>query len=286
VVEDGHATDDERAGLRRLQEAFEFNDARARAIFNDAARQLYRETLVSALADGQVTQEERDNLDRIASDLRLSPDDGRRLYEEESTRALQLFFNHVTADKRFSPDEEQRLNQIAAALGITLQHDASTQKLLERYRLFGQIESGQLPLVSEPGILLARAERCHFKADSIAQKEMRTVTKRVNYSGVSASIKIMKGVRYRVGSITPSRVTQDVMTQIDAGSFYITNKRVLILGARKKTSVTLSKLVHFTIYSDGLQLEKDTGKDIYVTGSSDWELAGAVLESAIALDRS
>lgn len=284
VVEDGRASADERAGLARLREAFELTEAGSRAVFNDAARQLYREHLVTALADGEVTPAERENIDRIADGLELSADDSRRLYEQEGTRALQLFFNSVTADKRFSPDEEERLNQMAAALGITIQHDASTQQMLERFRLFGQIESGQLPVV-EAGILLARGETCHFKTDNIAQKEIRTVTKRVNYSGVSSSIKIMKGVRYRVGSITPQRITHDVMLQIDAGALFLTSKRVLIQGTRKKTSIPLQKLIHFTIYNDGLQLQKETGKDVYLTGEADWELAGACLESAVALSR-
>ena len=95
----------------------------------------------------------------------------------------------------------------------------------------------------------------------------------------------MKGVRYRVGSITPQRITQDVMTAVDEGAFYVTNKRIFIQGHRKKTSVPLAKLVHFTVYSDGLQLQKESGKDVYVTGAADWEIAGACIDAASRLMR-
>lgn len=279
IVVDGRATDVEKAGLSRLREAFEFSEARARAIFNDAARGLYRETLVAALADGEVTPDERQKLDRISVDLGLSQEDSERLYREEALRAVQLFFDHVTADKRFSPDEEERLTQIGAALGVKITHDASTLAMLERFRLFGRIEVGALPTVT-PAILLQRGEVCHFLANNIAHKEMRTVTKRVNYSGVSASIKIVKGVRYRIGSIAPQRVTQDVLTVVDSGSLHLTNKRVLVQGTRKNTSVNLTKVIHFTVYSDGLQIQKETGKDLYLTGEADWEVAGACLDFA------
>ncbi len=63
---------------------------------------------MAAIADGEVTQAERGQLDRFAAELELSTEDSLRLYKEEATRALQMFFNHVTADKRFSPHEEER----------------------------------------------------------------------------------------------------------------------------------------------------------------------------------
>jgi hypothetical protein len=158
-------------------------------------------------------------------------------------------------------------------LGVKITHDASTLAMLERFRLFGQIEAGELPTVT-PAILLQRAEACHFVANNIVHKEMRTITKRVNYSGVSASIKIMKGVRYRIGSIAPQRVTLDVLTVVDSGSLHLTNKRILVQGTRKNTSVSLTKVIHFTVYTDGLQIQKETGKDLYLTGDADWEVAG------------
>ena len=284
VASDGTASDVEKAGLARLQEAFEFSNARVKAVFNDAARSLYRETLVEALSDGHVTDRERQKLDRIAADLGLAKEDGDRLYREEATKALQLYFDHVLSDRRFSPDEEQRLNQIAEALGITIKHDASTTQLLERFRWLGRIDAGELPQVTAP-ILLQRGEVCHVAIESITQKELRTVTKRVNYRGVTASIKIVKGVRYRVGSLSPQRITQDVMTMVDEGAFFITSKRVLIQGHRKKTSIPLTKVIHFTVYSDGLQIQKDSGRDVYVTGTGDWEIAGACLDAVARLVR-
>ena len=284
AVGDRELTGTEKAGLERLQLAFEFSANHTRAAYLEAARSLYCNSLIEALADGHVTQGERATLDRIAVDLGLTKDEGRHLYAEEALRAIQLFFDQVVQDKRFSPDEEERLNQIASALGVDLKHSEKSAALLDRYRMFGRIEAGQLPSV-EVAILLQRAEVCHFMAENVVQKELRTVTKRVNYSGLSTSIKIMKGVRYRVGSITPQRITQDVMTAIDEGAFYVTSKRIFIQGHRKKTSVPLAKLVHFTVYSDGLQLQKGSGKDVYVTGAADWEVAGTCIDAAARLTR-
>jgi tellurite resistance protein len=272
------------AGLKRLQEAFEFSDEKVRTIFLDAARELYRHTLVDALADGQITPEERARLDRIAIDLGLSHSESKQLYEEEALRAIQLVFDHVVADQKVSPDEEQRLSDMSSALGVTLSHDEHTAQILERYRLFGRIDAGVLPDVPVP-IQLQRGETCHFSAADVTQKELRTVTKRTRAAGPAASVQVMKGVRFRIGSISSQRIAQDVLTTIDQGPLYVTSKRVLIIGAHKKTSMPLSKLLHFTVFSDGMQIQKDAGKDIFVTGEADWEVAGACLDAAARAGR-
>jgi hypothetical protein len=96
----------------------------------------------------------------------------------------------------------------------------------------GRIESGNLPIISAP-VLLQRGERCHFTAPAIVQKEIRTVTKRINDRGTTASIPIMTNVRWLVGSITSQRITQDVLAVIDSGGMFLTTKRILINGVRK-----------------------------------------------------
>jgi tellurite resistance protein len=275
---DGALTDMERAGLARLRAAFDLTREHTDAVLEDVARQRYRELLVDALGDGHVSADERAKLDAIALSLGVDAPRAQTLYAEEARRAMQLYFDHCTQDKRFSPDEEQRLRQMSQALDIELTF--SDAQLLERYRLFGRIETGELPVVDVP-ILLQRGERCHFFADQVVHSEIRTVTKRVNYSGVTTSVRIIKGVRWRVGSITPQRVTQDVLTRIDTGPLFMTNKRVLIQGAKKKTAIALTKIIHFTVFSDGLQLQKDTGRDVFVMADDvDWELAGACLDAA------
>lgn len=42
----------------------------------------------------------------------------------------------------------------------------------------------------------------------------------------------------------------------------------------------IGKIARFTVFKDGLQIEKAAGKDEYFLGASDWELAGACLDGA------
>jgi tellurite resistance protein len=279
VAQDHAISATERAGLNRMKACFDLAEPDALSIWQEVARDLYRETLVGALSDGKITAREREALDRIATNLEMLPILAERIYAEEAKKAIELYFNHAISDGRYSPDEERRLKQMGEALGVSLTFDEKTQRLVERLRLLGQIDAGHLPTVAAP-IMLTKGEVCHFAAGTISQREIRTVTRRVNYSGVSSSVRVIGNVRWRVGSISTQRVTQDVMTEVDRGNVYITSKKLLIQGARKKTSVSLGKIIHFTVFTDGLQIQKETGKDIWVVGDADCQIAGACLEAA------
>jgi hypothetical protein len=74
------------------------------------------------------------------------------------------------------------------------------------------------------------------------------------------------------------------VTQLDSGTLYITSKR-LLFDVPKNTTIALSKIVHFTVFSDGLRIEKDTGRDQYFVGEGDLEVVGAVLERVITASR-
>jgi hypothetical protein len=53
--------------------------------------------------------------------------------------------------------------------------------------------------------------------------EIRKQTRSYRYSGPTASINIVKGLRWRFGQVSVQRITRDVMTQLDSGTLYVTN---------------------------------------------------------------
>ena len=269
----------DRQGLANLQRAFELTDKEAGSALERAVVETYKRTMTEALSDGKFTTDERERLTETARNLGMDEHLRAQIYATAARGAVQAAFSAAIADRRYAGREEAAVQELATALGATIAHDEKTDALIRRFKLLGQVEDGVLPVVAVP-LLLQRNEICHFAAVGILHKEMRTVTKRVNYSGPTASIRIMKGVRWRVGSVSVDRITQDVLTQVDAGDFYLTSKRLLFQGARKNTAVALGKVIQFTVFSDGLQVEKGSGKDLYLVGQADWELAGACLDAA------
>jgi hypothetical protein len=270
----------DRRTLSFLQRAFQLTDDEARVATERAVAAVFRKVMREALADGVFTPAEKKMIEDMGIALGLSKFETDELYASAAIAAVQGAFDSVIADRRYSTSDEQQVQALAASLGVTITHDEKTAALVERFRWLGRIEEGALTPIAVP-ILLQRGEECYFAATGLTHKEMRTVTKRVNYSGLSSSVRIMKGVRWRTGSISVQRVTEDVLTAVDTVDAYITNKKVFLRGARKNTTLALGKLAHFTVYSNGIQLEKQTGKDIYLVGSADWELAGAHIEAVV-----
>jgi hypothetical protein len=278
VTLDRELSDADRRGLAAIQRAFELTDAEAASAIESAVGQVFERTMREALSDGRFTEQERAGLAATSKALGMSDGQTKRLYETAAIVAVQAAFASAIADRRYAKDEETHVTTLAKSLGVTITHDESTAALVARFRLMAQIEDGDLPSIDVP-IFLQRGEVCHFSG-AAAHHEIKTVTKRINYSGPTASIRIMKGVRWRVGSIAVQRVTTDVMTQLDTGNLYVTSKRIFFDGTKKNVSIPLGKITKFTVFKDGLQIEKETGKDPYFLGASDWELAGACLDGA------
>ena len=120
------------------------------------------------------------------------------------------------------------------------------------------IENGDLPVL-DAGINFQKSEICYYKAMA-DWHELRTVTKRINYAGPSARIKIMKGLSYRVGSVSVERITSEHLQHLDSGILYVTNKRIIFTGQKKNANIKLDKILSVTPYSNGIEVVKDAGR--------------------------
>jgi hypothetical protein len=240
----------------------------------------YSAQIETALADGKLTDSEWEALGSLADSLRLAEGTVQRLLREPLKDELQKTLTQVLADGRLSPAEVASFEARAKELHVNPEFDRGMQAIMDRAKHLWAIENGELPEVFAP-INLQRGERCHL-ATHASWQEMRSRTVRLNYSGPVASIRICKGLRYRVGSFTPQRIQQQELVEIAAGELYVTNKRVILDGESQNKSVRLSALIGVDIYSDGLILEKATGKNPHLLDIADGEYAGAVVSAALA----
>jgi envelope transporter Tic110 len=278
-IKDFHISDDEIADLRQLRYVLGLDEVSATAIEAELLREKYRVALRTALADGHLSDEEKGRLAVVAANFSLPDDAKAAIYKEEVHAVIQEAFNKMIADQRLTAGEEQQLAAMSENLGVKVTYGAELEQKIARYRQLAQVENGQLPQV-QCGVLLQRGETCHAQFPSTLH-ELRTVTKAVAYHGPSGRIRIMKGLSWRYGYVNVQRVTSEQRRELDSGTLLITNKRLLFNGARKNVSLPLNRIIHFTLYKDAVQIEKDSGKDQYFKGSGDLELIGAVLEACL-----
>ncbi|MDR1997142.1 MAG: hypothetical protein LBQ83_02315 [Candidatus Margulisbacteria bacterium] len=279
-LRDKHLSDTELKELSHLKKILNLTDSTTKDTYNELTAKIYKSAVKDALADNRLSKEEKSMLEKIEKNLALPEEIAKKIYEESATAIVQKFFDNAVSDRKLSPDEEKEIEAISKNLGVNIIHDSATQETLDKYRLFWQIENGNLPIV-KVDIALQRNEQCHFSVDA-EWHEQRTVTQRINYSGVVMRAKIMKGVYYKIGSVSPQRVTEDVWRNIDSGKIYLTNKRIVFMGGRGNKTIPFKKILDFDVYSDGIQIQKDTGKSPLIQFSNNTgDICGAILGKLI-----
>lgn len=85
------------------------------------------------------------------------------------------------------------------------------------------------------------------------------MTRRSHYQAGSrgVSVRIAKGVYYRVGSARGQRITTENFEETDSGTFAITNKHILFNGSRKTFRIRLEKLISCELMANGILFYKD-----------------------------
>jgi hypothetical protein len=83
------------------------------------------------------------------------------------------------------------------------------------------------------------------------------------------SVRVMKGVYYRVGAFKGQAVEHTERVHIDTGWVVVTNKNIYFAGPRKSVRLPYAKIVSFEPFSDGIGVMRDTATakaQIFVTG--------------------
>jgi hypothetical protein len=262
-LSDSKISDVEQAELLHLKNILSLSDSEISHIHNKLTSEIYKSNYQNAVNDGNLTQEEENNLELLSKGLMLPDNLAKTISADVRSKKVDEFLKNAISDKRLSESESKELEMICKSLSVKLDFDSETQGMLERYRLFWLIENGEIPTIEVP-IALQKSEQCYFTCDA-EWHENKTITKRINYGGPTVSIKIMKGVYYRTGSIGVQRVTSQELVHIDSGKVYLTNKRIIFIGVRKSSNIRYEKILDLTPYSDGIEIIKDTGKPPIIT---------------------
>jgi Chloroplast envelope transporter len=278
-LSDNLLSDSELSELNTLKHLLVLTDSEVAELQLNLTSEIFRKSFDQAISGGTFEKSTEEFIDKLQKNIRLSDDIAAKIGSESSKHFMDNELQKIVADQKISPDEWNELNQIAKNLNVTLSIDDATQQQLEKFKLYWLIENGTLP-TKDIEITLPRNEHCYFSMDA-DWLETRTITKRINYGGPALRIKIMKGVYYRAGSVGVQRVTSEELTLIDSGIIYITNKRIIFVGSNKSANIQLSKILSVSPYSDGVGIEKDSGKSPVIRVSNNADIMALILGRVI-----
>lgn len=102
---------------------------------------------------------------------------------------------------------------------------------------------------------LGKSEKVIWKYDSVECLEEK---KRTRYVGGSqgVSIRVMKGMSYRIGNHRGEKISEEYTQSIGEGGLYITTKNIIFCGP-KPLKIPLNKVLSLKEYSNGTGVVKD-----------------------------
>lgn len=238
-------------------------------------RREYSKKLMSFLSDHRLDSSEKEELEAVMARFELIASDILGIQK----KAFTWLFNMLAADNRITIEEKDKFEDLALFFERSLSELGFDQERFNKAHILAQIEAGTLPAVQLDGtlgVVLKKGETLHWACGATFMKRKR-VPQRVGYRGISASIKIMKGVKYRVGSFNVGFRSSQVLQRDDAGILWLTSQRIGFKGPHKHFSVPYKNIGSFEIAEGTLQIFKEGRENPYLICLSDYDVPCSIL---------
>jgi len=206
----------------------------------------------------------------IASQSFISPEKLRLVYVAAWDNAVEASLE----DNVLSLDEEHSLiayrDHFALSQG-ELDTKGSYTRLAEAGVIRDLLEDKLPARVTVEGNIpfnLQKSETILWFFNNVQYYEERTrTTYQGSYQG--ASIRVARGLYYRVGGFRGNPVITAQLVHVATGQVGITQKHIYFAGGNKAFRVPYQKIVSFNPYSDGIAIQRDAASarpQIFVTG--------------------
>ncbi len=181
--------------------------------------------------------------------------------------------DHFLNDGNLDESEEKKLMELSNFFGFSqsdLDKRGAYSKMVKA-AVLRDLMNGVVPQrakISGAPFNLQKKEQLVWLFDQVDYLEDKT---RREYVGAThgVSIRIMKGVYYRVGEFKGRPVDRTERVRMDNGILGVTDKHLYFAGPGKSFRIPYNKIVSFTPFSDGIGVIRDatTAKpQIFVTG--------------------
>ncbi len=229
----------------------------------------YDKLLTSFLSDGKLDADEKQELEKLTKEYGFSREELLEVHKKAST----LAFQNIISDCKITDDEKKALEELTNYFGVSQKDFEFDQKAFNKFYTLGLIDKGILPEIKQHDIdiVFKRGEVLHWGCPG-AIKKYKTVINRISYGGPTFSVKITKGLRYRVGSVSFSTSSSEHLITEDIGAFWLTNQRIGFKGSRKYFAFPYSKIHAFELTQAGLMISKEGKEAPYIIGLDDYDI--------------
>jgi hypothetical protein len=105
-------------------------------------------------------------------------------------------------------------------------------------------------------VILKNNEKAVLVLNNIAFWEPRAVRQTSGMYG-GPSIRVAKGVSFRVGGVQARSESHEELRQIDSGVLTLTTRRLIFAGSKRTTNIDLKKILSIEAYKDGIASQRE-----------------------------
>lgn len=204
---------------------------------------------------------------------------------KKENEALDIFAQQVDeylADDIIDRNEERELKKLIEKLGISesprLQESDGFKKFMQALILRDLREGNDTERIhiDDLSILLRKDEKVLWMDGNVNGYERKTGSKyTAGLSGVS--LKVCKGVYYRVGASKGYSTPYEYEKDLGNGELIITDKAIYFTG-NNQVKISYSKILSFNPYRNGITITKDGAnpKSYTFTGFESWFVINAM----------
>lgn len=185
-----------------------------------------------------------------------------RLGPDQRNTAFITLVDRWLADGELEAAEDDILEKLHTRLGLDPVKSTFMQKVVPSYYIASIRNEDKLPEqprepLTDRGIIIKKDEIPHVYFTS-ALSEMRVSTGFVAGS-TGVSLRVMKGVSYRVGGTRGHITKKDELVETTRGVLILTNKRLFLHpeGNTKAVSIPVNKILSYKCFDDGVVLYKE-----------------------------
>ena len=220
-------------------------------------------------------------IEKLGNDGQLAADQ----LQARVLSGLTIALDTALTDLDLSQNEVGRFDTILDAFGLdasALDEAGIRDKLVQALVLKDLSEgrpSMRIQLRTPLPIALKRGETVQWLFNGVTRREPRT---NYHYEGGShgVSIRLMKGVSYRVGSHRGQRVATTQMVTVGSGDLAVTNSALYFMGGASSVRTPLSGVVSVDGFDDGVIVTPSRGKQQIFLMSDGMFAANLILKSA------
>jgi len=171
---------------------------------------------------------------------------------------FQTIVQNRVKDNLLSDEAFDEVKTYQKALNLDDIDIGNTGLVISRAQELYHIRNGQILELTQSPILVQAGEKLYFtcRAKLI---EQRVIARRTVGGSRGISVRLMKGVSYRVGAYRGTSVSERGPVVVSVGDFCMTSERVVFSGNEKSFSASWEKLLSINVAHNGAMLSPASG---------------------------